>query len=74
MLLLHVCTCLIYNNLLSVSLNQRCTLQLDPFPHNYPNINLCNPTAVKKLALDISHDRIRPWTILVWYFILFHFL
>lgn len=47
MLLLYVCTCFIHNNLLSVSLNQPCTVQLDPFPYNYPNICLGNPSKVK---------------------------
>lgn len=47
MLLLYVRTCFIHNNLLSVSLNQHCIVQLDPFPYNYPNICLGNPSKVK---------------------------
>lgn len=60
MLLLYVRTCFIHSNLLSVSLNQHSTLQLDSFPRNYPNICLGNTTKVKYYALDINHDRIRP--------------
>lgn len=39
MLLLYVSTCFIHSNLLSVSLNQLCTVQLDSFPYNYPNMS-----------------------------------
>jgi len=74
MLLLYVRTCFIHNNLLSVSLNQHCTLQLDSFLCNYLNICLDNPPNIKWDALDINHDRIRAWTLLAWYFVSFHFL